>query len=72
MRVERLDDGRMDLVEISHRLDDHFAVFIPDARAIHPVTGGDWEGCGVQPDVICPADGALELATRLAREALSR
>jgi C-terminal processing protease CtpA/Prc len=55
-----------------HRLDDHFAVFIPDARAINPVTGDNWEGCGVQPDVICPAEGALELATRLAREALSR
>jgi C-terminal processing protease CtpA/Prc len=55
-----------------HRLDDHFAVFIPDARAINPVTGGNWEGCGVQPDVLCPADQALEVVTRLARDALAR
>jgi len=54
-----------------HRLDDHFAVFIPDARAINPVTGGNWEGCGVQPDVICPADQALEVVTRLARAGLT-
>lgn len=55
-----------------HRLDDHFAVFIPDARAINPVTGGNWEGCGVQPDVARPASEALDVALTLAREALAR
>jgi C-terminal processing protease CtpA/Prc len=52
-----------------HRLDDHFAVFIPDARAINPRTGGNWEGCGVSPDVTCPREKALALACALARAA---
>lgn len=55
-----------------HRLDDHFAVFIPDSRAINPVTGGNWEGCGVQPDVVCPAAEALDVALSLARSAPAR
>jgi hypothetical protein len=53
-----------------HRLDEHFAAFIPDARAINPVTGDNWEGRGVRPDVACPADQALGRAHRLALEAL--
>ena len=51
-----------------HRLDAHFAVFIPDARAINPVTGDNWEGRGVAPDRPCAADQALELALSLGRE----
>jgi C-terminal processing protease CtpA/Prc len=53
-----------------HRLDEHFAAFIPDARAINPVTGDNWEGRGVRPDVACAADQALGRAHRLALEAL--
>lgn len=53
-----------------HRLDDHFAVFIPDARAINPRTGDNWEGHGVNPDVTCPREQALALACELARAAL--
>ena len=53
-----------------HRLDAHFAVFIPDARAINPVTGDSWEGRGVSPDVPCAADDALDVARGLAREAI--
>lgn len=37
----------------------------------HPVTGGNWEGVGVRPDVEVPADQALERAQALAREALA-
>lgn len=44
-----------------HRLTGGFAVFIPDARAINPVTGTNWEGCGVRPDVACRADDAEEM-----------
>ncbi|MBN2172386.1 MAG: hypothetical protein JW819_13785 [Candidatus Krumholzibacteriota bacterium] len=43
---------------------------IPVARPINPVTGCGWEGVGVQPDVMVPAEDALETAQRLAREAL--
>ena len=53
-----------------HRLDEHFAVFIPDARAINPVTGDNWEGRGVNPDVPCAADDALDVARALAVEAI--
>lgn len=53
-----------------HRLDDHFAVFIPDARAVNPVTGGNWEGSGVIPDLVCPQQQALVQAHRLALQQL--
>jgi C-terminal processing protease CtpA/Prc len=55
-----------------HRLDSHFAVFVPDARAINPVTGDNWEGRGVVPDRPCAAAAALDLARHLAREATDR
>lgn len=32
---------------------------VPFARAVNPVTGGNWEGTGVQPDVAVAADQAL-------------
>ncbi len=41
------------------RLNDHFHTFIPNGRAINPITKTNWEGVGVQPDVACPADDAL-------------
>ena len=51
-------------------VDDWFAVKIPVARAINPITGTNWEGVGVQPDVQVPAEQALEEAHRLCLEAL--
>jgi retinol-binding protein 3 len=44
------------------RLDDHFQVWVPFARAVNPLTRGNWEGRGVQPDVEVPADKALATA----------
>jgi hypothetical protein len=38
------------------------------ARAVNPITGGNWEGSGVQPDVQVPAADALEVALRAALE----
>lgn len=49
------------------RLDDHFFAFVPSGRAINPVTGGNWEGVGVIPDVPVDADSALSAALDLAR-----
>jgi hypothetical protein len=53
------------------RLNERFAIFVPTGRAISPVTGTNWEGTGVIPDVEVPAgealDRALELARRLPR-----
>jgi hypothetical protein len=50
-------------------LTDGFALFIPLSRYISPVSGTDWEGRGVQPDVPCPAAEALDTAAELARQA---
>jgi C-terminal processing protease CtpA/Prc len=51
-----------------HRLDDHFAIGVPFARPINPITKRDWEGTGVAPDVKVAADQALDVALKLANE----
>jgi C-terminal processing protease CtpA/Prc len=51
-----------------HPAGDHFVVWVPNARSISPVTGTDWEGVGVAPDVRVSAESALETAERLAAE----
>lgn len=50
-----------------HRIDEHFMVGVPFARAINPVTKTNWEGTGVEPDVKVPAKDALAKAEELAR-----
>jgi C-terminal processing protease CtpA/Prc len=50
------------------RIDEHFIIGVPGARAINPVTHTDWEGVGIQPDVKVPAADALDAALRLVRE----
>ena len=54
----------------SYRLHPHFEAFIPIGRAINPVTGANWEGTGVIPDIAVPAELALDTAYRLALEAV--
>jgi peptidase S41-like protein len=49
-----------------HRIDDHFTIGVPFARAINPVSKTNWEGTGVEPDVKVPAAEALEVAKKLA------
>lgn len=44
-------------------------ISIPIGRAINPVTGTNWEGVGVKPDVEVPADSALTAALELAAKA---
>jgi hypothetical protein len=46
---------------------DRFVVGIPIARAVNPISGSNWEGQGVQPDVPVAADQALEVAKQLAQ-----
>lgn len=41
-------------------------ITVPTARSINPVTGTNWEGVGVEPDVPVPADEAFDVAYRLA------
>jgi C-terminal processing protease CtpA/Prc len=34
-----------------HRIDDHFIIGVPFARAVNPISKTNWEGTGVEPDV---------------------
>jgi hypothetical protein len=49
---------------------DHFTIGVPFAHPINPVTKGDWEGKGVDPDVKVSAADALSTAEKLAAEKL--
>ena len=44
------------------RLTEHFGAFIPNGRAINPITKTNWEGVGVTPDIPTKADAALVTA----------
>lgn len=46
----------------------HLEATISVARAVNPVSGTNWEGTGVLPDVAVPADQALPTAYRAALE----
>ena len=50
---------------------DHFTIGVPFGRPINPVTMGDWEGKGVEPDVKVAAADALPTAEKLAAEKLA-
>lgn len=54
------------------RVDDHFIIGVPFARAINPVTHTNWEGVGVEPDVKVAASEALATAQKLLRETVRR
>lgn len=40
----------------------HFNVLLPTGRAINPVTGTNWEGTGVEPDIAVDEEAALQAA----------
>jgi hypothetical protein len=44
----------------------HFVAFIPFGRTFDPDSNQGWEGAGVQPDVVLPADRALDEALKRA------
>jgi retinol-binding protein 3 len=50
-------------------IDDQFEFYISTSRAISPVTGGNWEGTGVIPDIHVPAAAALDAAVVEAKKA---
>ena len=47
-------------------LTDNFIVKMPVFRTINPVTGTNWEGTGVEPDINIESDRALDKALQLA------
>ena len=51
-----------------HRIDDHFMIGVPFARAVNPISKTNWEGTGVEPDVKIPANEALDEAKKMATE----
>ena len=55
-----------------HRIDDHFMIGVPFARAINPVSKTNWEGTGVEPDVKVSAAESLDVAKKMAAEAVTR
>lgn len=45
---------------------------LPFGRAVNPITGTNWEGTGVEPDVQVPADSARDKAYLIALEKLQQ
>jgi C-terminal processing protease CtpA/Prc len=54
------------------QVDSRFVLSLAEGRSVNPVTGGNWQGVGVQPDVPVPADAALQKAHELARAAVAK
>jgi retinol-binding protein 3 len=52
------------------KLSDHFGAFIPNGRAINPITKTNWEGTGVIPDIKADPKDALRIAHKMAVESL--
>ena len=53
-----------------YTVSEKFKVFIPGGRAINPVSGDNWEGKGIAPDVAVDEDEALNVAHLMAVEKL--
>lgn len=45
-----------------HQLTKHFSAFIPDGRAINPISQTNWEGKGVTPDIEVTQGEAFKMA----------
>ncbi len=52
------------------RVTEYVGVWVPSGRAINPVSGTNWEGVGVVPDVAVGEEKAFDAAYRAAIEAL--
>jgi hypothetical protein len=47
----------------------HFSLLLPEAASVNPITGTNWEGCGVVADHPCSSEEALNRAIELAQVA---
>jgi C-terminal processing protease CtpA/Prc len=52
-------------------LGEHVELRLPVARSVSPITGGNWEAIGVEPDIATPAAEAFEVAYATIRESLA-
>lgn len=43
-----------------------FSVFVSSGSPVNPITGGNWEGTGVQPDIEASSEQALDVAWKAA------
>jgi len=59
---------------MGHRypITEHFEALIPDLRSVNPISGTNWEGTGVQPDIPVEAEKAFDVAYQQAQAALNR
>jgi C-terminal processing protease CtpA/Prc len=55
-----------------HKLDEHFTLAVPQGRALSAITGKNWEGVGVTPDVVVSPDQAPQEALARATAAAKR
>jgi retinol-binding protein 3 len=44
------------------RITDHFGIWVPNGRAINPITKTNWEGTGIEPDLKVASADALKVA----------
>lgn len=44
------------------RITSHFGIWLPNGRAINPITGTNWEGVGIEPDIAVDQAQALHAA----------
>jgi C-terminal processing protease CtpA/Prc len=51
-----------------HRIGEKLSLFIPEGHAINPIQEGNWEGVGIIPDQVVPAEEALEKTISLIKE----
>lgn len=53
-----------------YRIHSHFEVFIPNGHPVNPITGTNWEGSGVTPDISIPQEQAFEVAYSMALKSI--
>jgi len=54
------------------KLNDRFVFYLPFGRTFNPITGTNWEGVGVKPDIAVDADKALDTAIEIAKKAAAK
>lgn len=49
-----------------HPINEHFRLSVPQGRPVSPVTGTNWEGTGITPDVVVAPEDAAKVALKRA------